>query len=708
MQQEDEVDSDIDFTKQGISAGNATSAGTVLDQDQPEDNPAHRITYSTVTDVVGGKFRVRSDAPLPENDSLIARAFVAEPLKVQDDGFRGYYALVFHRGPFRLPVINMLKTNNLAQFIAPLAGEVTFFSGVQEQRFIVILPRPPGVTLGEYLQSKGPCQESFLVQNLLPPLNAIIKVLTDLGIMHGRINLENVFVDEGERVWLGECVSEFPGYSQPSFYEPLERAVALPIGKGEGDRATDFFALGILCLAAIMGREPFISFDEEQLLNQRISRGSFNAIVGDLPLTGRMADLFRGLLNDRRTERWKNRQITDWMKGKRYNLLSPAGHVEASRQLIFNEVPYLSCRALAHDLHRHWEIAKKFLTEDKLIKWVERSISSTETAERLRQIQKLAIGVRNFIDEDEFVARTLIVLEPEGPIRLKDFIVSINGIDNVIAYSFVQGKRDYLQYIAKIINAHLPSLWLEGKGDIKYLGNSQNAWKLEHVPPFLTEKTLGFGLERCLYELNPALPCLSKVVGGDYIISLAGIMKSLELHIKDFSDNELLDRHLAAFIASKLSLASPIKIKISSQYKQIEEHRLMQMLSLLAMAQKTSRLKKLTNISHFLGEKLGGIVGCYAGKKIREELLARIQEVSKSGDMIELFKVMTDVSYSKRDHAGFQAAVLRYEDLDRRILQYQNKQSILDMGYRYGLQISVMLSYLILVIVFLILLMGFI
>jgi hypothetical protein len=44
---------------------------------------------------------------------------------------------------------------------------------------------------------------------------------------------------------LGECVSETSGVSQPAIFEPIERAMALPTGRGEGTPPDDMFALGV-------------------------------------------------------------------------------------------------------------------------------------------------------------------------------------------------------------------------------------------------------------------------------------------------------------------------------------------------------------------------------------------------------------------------------------------------------------------------------
>ena len=58
---------------------------------------------------------------------------------------------------------------------------------------------------------------------------------------------ENIlFLDnEMEQIVLGPNVTAPAGYDQPSMFEPIDRAMALPAGRGTGDSLDDIYALGV-------------------------------------------------------------------------------------------------------------------------------------------------------------------------------------------------------------------------------------------------------------------------------------------------------------------------------------------------------------------------------------------------------------------------------------------------------------------------------
>ena len=63
---------------------------------------------------------------------------------------------------------------------------------------------------------------------------------------------------------------------------------------------------------------------------------------------------------------------------------------------------------------------------------------------------------------------------------------------------------------------------------------------------YLFDTASGFSIERCVYELNPALPCLSPLLKGRVPLQPRELMECIERHA---ATGELLfDRHIAAFL----------------------------------------------------------------------------------------------------------------------------------------------------------------
>ena len=104
------------------------------------------------------------------------------------------------------------------------------------------------------------------------------------------------------------------------------------------------------------------------------------------------------------------------------------------------------------------------------------------------------------------VARVCIALDPPAPLRYRGQFLMLDGFGGALAEASVKG--DGVQALAQAITAQLPMFWV----------NMQAESKAEFVPliqsfemmrGFLEKPAPGFGIERVLYELNPAMPCVS-------------------------------------------------------------------------------------------------------------------------------------------------------------------------------------------------------
>jgi hypothetical protein len=660
----------------------------------PVDSDNHYY-YSNKENTVSGRYVLQLDTPLHDFFGQLCEAFSVKDLKSQDPNQK-LYGLVFFRGaPIRHKALQRLLGEEVLYHVVPMAIEIVRCTHVKEERLVVIFMRPRGTKLSQFLLQHGPCDELFIEQHVIPSMSYILKFYSESQLVHGGINPDNIYIDDELNLTLGDCFSEMIGYSQPLSYEPIERAILHAAGKPDEDRSADYFALGTLCTYLFIGYQPGRELEDNQQIQQRIIKGSYNILVGEITLPPRISDLIKGLLNDKKVERWKHRQLADWLKGRRYNLLPPVPVVDASRYIEFNDKKYFNLRALVHDVQQQWDLAKRFFADEKVIKWVERSVGSVELAEKLREIKKMNNHARSYVDDDEFVSRNLMVLDPDHVIRFKQLTISVEAIPNLLAYAYIKGKRDYLQLIAKIITLRLPTALAEFRGDIKHLANNSAILILDRINPLLTETTPGFGLERCLYDLCPGTPNLSSGAAGQYLTKLSGLMLVLEKNINQRQGNEIIDRHSAAFIAQKLDIQTPVRVKLSSGYSHIENHKDMISLALLAMAQRAAKTKKLKNLSNVMLERLKQVVTGYRSKTLRKEIITRLEELATGGDLTSMYRVMADPVYAKRDYFGFINAAEHYADLDTKIMQFRNSKIISERGYRYGLQLSVVIAYVI-------------
>ena len=82
------------------------------------------------------------------------------------------------------------------------------------------------------------------------------------------------------QIVLGPNVTSPPGYDQQPIFEPLDRAMAQPNGRGLGNSSDDIYALGINIILAFLGYNPVAKISDEDLIKHRLENGSYNAICG--------------------------------------------------------------------------------------------------------------------------------------------------------------------------------------------------------------------------------------------------------------------------------------------------------------------------------------------------------------------------------------------------------------------------------------------
>ena len=96
-----------------------------------------------------------------------------------------------------------------------------------------------------------------------------------------------------------------------------------------------------------------------------------------------------------------------------------------------------------------------------------------------------------------------------------------------------------------------------------------------------------------------------------------------------------------------------------------------------------------------LQSRLEEIIELFHSKNIKEDIYKNIKTPVKNGTLVQILKVITNANYVLRDRAGFRKAKEQYYLKTQQILSLNNRKAIANMGYRYGLQLALMLSFLV-------------
>lgn len=664
-------------------------------EENDEEKEVSDLARSRKSDLIAGRYLIQLNQLLTDYCSDFAQAYSVIDKSEKDE--TSSYCLIYNEGaPIRLHVINALKSISNQHIITPLASEICHISSLDQYRFVVVLNKPKGQTLASFIESNGPSSEEFIAKTLILPLASALDALDGLDVMHGCVNPNTIFIDPSTRfVTLGECVSTTSGYSQHEPYEIVGRSVTSALGKGEGNVSADYYALGVIALFAQLGRAPLEGVDEDTILISKLTNGTFNTLLKNADLSPSLTDLYRGLLNDKDIMRWSASQLKDWAKGKYFNLVRIPPPVEATRSISFNEVQYFNRQALAHALFREWKIAKKFLREDKLTKWIEGSVGNPELAAQLRQVQKItSVGrlVTGIFDlDDELVARSIYLLNPTGPFQFKNISINPNAFGNMIAYEFSKKRLEASQTIAFAMAnrffGYLETVTEREEQDEKLL------WHLRNSIEFIGKTNLGFAIERCLYELNPGLPCQSPMVSSAFPANSRQLLEALDELCKKNSEVYPMDRHIAAFIASRINLNNDIRIKGLIDHPKMSNNRHIQATALLMQAQKESGIKALKGLASVMAQHLHSLVDSIHGKAYKKELTDNINKVANEGSLISLYRVISDPQILIADQRGFDEAKRQYMQLETQLCKLKGKNTAANLGYYYGLRLAVVVAY---------------
>ena len=606
------------------------------------------------------------------------------------------YILVFQKNfAPRIHAIAKLIGASNSNFQNVLEAGTINLESTGQSHFAIILPVIQGTRLSAILAKEGQLSEKFVTQVVIPSVTTALNFLVKSDILHGQINLNTlIYEPELERVIVTECFSNYCGFAQPNFYEPLERAQCSAIAKGEADTSADLFALGAVSAILLQGAGIFDSGKEASLLSERLIKSTYTSYVVQPERFGAVKDFMRGVFQDHPSERWSVEDVMEWQARKKSSVSNTEHPLKESLTgYEFNGKSHLGRRALAHEMHLHWVPAKLEIKIEELGRWLRLNVMRADLSDELDG----AIGParrKDAVIQDEDLTKIISILDPDGPIRHNEYAACGYGLPQMLAYGLGRGKREFGQFVADCFNQGLLMQWLELQSPLEDYDYYKMYWNPNAIAKYLRIASLGFGLERALYDMNPGLPCQSQMITKSCVLSLDELLKALDELPEDQHDKiDPMDRHLAAYIGSKLHLEDEIRIKSVRHFPQFAKSPQLLILALLTLAQAETKTKNLKSLCRWILKRVAPLIDSVQGKTIRREFQAAVVEAAKSGDIQELFTVITSPNFIKRDAFGLNEAMKQYHRITTEINSLRKQDSIERVAYQYGLKIAVLTSY---------------
>lgn len=646
-------------------------------------------TSNSELDVIDGKYKIELNSPLPNFTSKTATAYNATDIRNPDKA-SAYVALVCETNTLqRTRIISTLINAPHPNLMVLVASGVVELSQPKEERFVILYEKPKGEKLSKLIAAtKNRPSFEFICQNIITPLATAIQHLNELGVPHGNINCDNIYYDTAGTVGaiIGPCTTEPCGFSQPFYYEPVERMQALPAGKGDGDSSQDFYALAVVVLHIIYGMNHFVEITESKLIRRILKEGAFNALTRNKDMPEIFYDFFRGLLSHNTHDRWGYKYLKAWLDGKRYNVMPTPPPQEAIRPFEFNDDVAYTRREVADIFFHNWQSVPEIFTDGQLSTWVAISLRNKELNEYLLRTAK-AVGSsakKNDPYTNEQIMRAIAVFDPSGPVRLGKLSFHLDGINTLFADMIFTQSNTELQALMQFIELSMFHFIVgqKNKGSEKSAESENSAidaifMKLDRLRSVIRNSGTGFGIERILYDLNPGIKCISPMLAGMHVSSLSSILKALDRLAPQLSqNNDPIDKHIAAFIASHLNIQHAIHLTSLSAQPILANNQVMIALKILASAQQKSGIPYLPGLTNWLALRILPLLDVIRSKTLKRKLITMLSNAARSGSTQKMAEIIIESGYAQAEASAFGQAVKNFKQNANDITYYNKKEMI--------------------------------
>jgi serine/threonine protein kinase len=660
------------------------------------------ITKSHQNDVLDEIYRIEVAEPLSGFDNDFCKYYKAYNL----DDDNEYFAIVFERNynpPIQL--LHTLKTFNFNGLNNLITYGVVRLSHIKEFRLVAIVPQYDlSKNLDNYIQKNGPLSADQIEHKFIPTITEILSQCERLNITCGNINPNNIIIQDDNSYLLREFFISYPHFYQSPFLLAPELAECVEVGRATASIAADIYAFGLVALYLFIGKQPWSGYETIlQYNNTRFDQSSFKFFVGRRKIPEYLKIFFKWTLHDSSSLRWKVRNLHEWVSGS-YNKNTTFDKINDNVNLIaFNNQNYTNVKSLSYALFNNWDEGLKFIQEEKLAKWVQRQQGGAEIIENIQEILGKDYLARamlkvNTAENNNKLTRLLSALDPGGGVRVSTGALTASSIPNALHYLLTKGRP---QLVDSIITILKEKYWQVS--EVKTSGshiNFEMAAKLDEVYATYSPASPASGLEMMVYSLNPNAICLSPLLSEEYVYNLADLLKILDKLALNTPDRFNVDRHIIAFIMSRIGLKNDNEFKLLRNFPKFSDHPLIYGLSILNIAASYEPEVKIPNICSSLVNKIIDLFQDHLHNvKFKQQLEKRLKDLADQGDLSKIVDLLSDQNPFIADYNGYYNACREVQNIKNYVQslgaydKYSNDSIIL------GQKITVLLGYILCLIV---------
>lgn len=669
----------------------------------PTDLPGEDLPRATRGGtVLRRRYEIDPTFALPQFDSPTAQAFAARD---QNSPGRKLFALICDPTlPPRSDAMAHFKGAEMRGMLPLVDWGVIDWPPAEQRRTVVVYEQPTGGRMLDALGAGGRIQSHDISRLIIEPLVGLMRNLSSQSFPARAIRPDNLFYLDEERTQLvlGDCVTAPPGYDQPIVFETVERGMAGRIARGLGDLTDDYYALGVSIVVLLLGRDPTAGKSDAEVIFAKIQDGSYATLVGNerIPLT--LLEPLRGLLSDDAVQRWTIQQLELWLDGRRLTPMQKKAARKSDRVLQFGGFEHLNVRTLAYVMGAKPAEGIKLIKDGTLETWLLRGMEAKELAASVANApQWVSIANKDRgLPDDLLLTRVCMLLDPPAPIRYKGVAFMPDGFAPLLAADYI--RTGGAQILGEAVIRELVPIWV----DIQDPASPPPTGLKRDFTALRSQILLpepGYGIERCLYELNQSLHCLSPHVIDDHVVEVPELLLALDDAAKRV-DTKLLpvDRHVAAFIAARF--AHDIEAHLRAFASKEPDISVLGMLSLLAVIQWRMGDKPLLGLASWVGGLLGPALAIYHSRTTRREVEREIPKLVRKGSLPELFNLFENTERRALDlnaYAKAKAEFLAAEtEADQLLGEMKNAVASKRIGEQTAAMSSIVIALMILVLMF--------
>lgn len=603
------------------------------------------------------RFEIATGSPLPQYDSPPAVAYQAHHAR---DSTAALFALICDpKMPPRLDSISAFRRIENRALMEVVESGIVNWAPEGRMCPAILFRQPQADRVFSSLEdAHEPMSEDRVARFLIAPMSEILKELHSAGHAHRAIRPDNLFFDDPNNsiIKLGEGVSSPIASTQPVLFEPIEMGMSDPLGRGDAGPAPDLYALGVTILCLLIGRVPCRGLSDEDIVARKMDMGSYAALAGNERISLTMMEPLRGLLNDDEHERWTIEDLSLWVSGRRLSPKQQSLPAKASRSIKIAGKEYSTARELAGGLADNWERAIEPINNGELDTWLRRSLGDEDIIEAVN-LAKAAYTGGGREDDDRLIARTVIALHPQGPLRHRKFRATVEGMAALLAAKIEDS--DFRRSFSEIVRGDLPLYWLESQPHLRS-DTLPFVNQFDKLKPARQRRGLGTGLERVVYDLNPRLPCLSPLFERDYVLDIEFLLPAYErLAAAGFKGRRLIDQHVASFIAARS------KRPLSNEFRKIENTEQpyafeIAQIRLLSTIQMSLPKRSYPHLCGLAARMLAPSIKRFHGRETRRQVKLRLQKSTRRGKLKDILDVVDNRRELAQDKHSFEVAIGEY------------------------------------------------